>query len=381
MYRIVKDFPVDIIFSEEKTCISLYQTTHRFAPENQKDVIVFKHLLQQLEELLEPRLSKENLKSIMDPLNELKEDIPFWRNTMDGLAILAVQGECVVYLLNTSVENTAIADESFHLKPLIRYFQSAHPYTLLGLSSNYFSLYEGNRYGIKELEIDADIPRSMENVLGEEHPEGFLTHGRYGGNDGVATFHGHGGRKDAIDKEIEKFFRYVDHIVLERYSKPMKLPLILVALTEQQSMFRRISNNSYLVSDGIEISYDSIDLSQLADQAWDLMEPIYRKKELESMDRYQNAKANHAGSDRLIDVARAAFEGRIEILFVEAEKSISGKFNTESSKLEFGNSGNPASGDVIDQLIHEVWKDKGEVMVLPRDRMPSGTGLAAIYRF
>ncbi|MEA4949519.1 MAG: hypothetical protein VB068_07700 [Petrimonas sp.] len=381
MYRKGKDFPDDIIFTEAKTCISLYQTTHRFAPENQKDAIVFKHLLQQIEDSLEPNLSKEDVKSIMEPLHALKEDAPFWQNTMDGLAVLVTQDDCVVYLLNTPVESAAIVAESFHLKPLIRYFQSAHPYHLLGLSSTCFSLYEGNRYGIKELEMDDDIPRSMEEVLGEEHPEGFLTHGRYGGSDGIATFHGHGGRKDAIDKDIEKFFRYVDHTVLEHYSKPIKLPLILVTLTEHQSMFRKISNNPYLVPNGVEVSYESTHVSELAAKAWEVMEPVYQKKELESMDRYQNAKSNHTGSDRLIDVARAAFEGRIEILFVEAGKNIPGKFNTESSKLEFGNTDNPACEDVIDHLINEVWKDKGEVIVLPMGRMPSETGLAAIFRF
>ncbi len=381
MYRTAKDFPDDIVFSEAKTCISLYQPTHRFAPENQKDAIVFKQLLQQIEDSLEPSLSKEDVKSIMEPLHTLKEDVPFWQNTMDGLAVLVTQDDCVVYLLNTPVESAAIVAESFHLKPLIRYFQSAHPCHLLGLSSTHFSLYEGNRYGIKELEIDADIPRSMEEVLGEEHPEGFLTHGRYGGSDGVATFHGHGGRKDAIDKDIEKFFRYVDHTVLEHYSRPMKLPLILVSLTEHQSMFRKVSSNSYLVADGIESSCESIDLIQLADQAWKLMEPIYQEKELESIDRYQNAKSNHTASDRRIDVARAAFEGRIATLLVEADKSIPGKFNTESGKLEFGSTDNPERGDLIDQIVNTVWKHKGEVIVLPMDRMPTETGLAAIFRF
>ena len=381
MYRIGNGFPDEILFTDGKVCISLYQTTHRFAPENQKDVIVFKHLLQHLEDSLEPSLSKDDVKSIMKPLNALKEDIPFWQNTMDGLAVLATPDDCVVYLLNTPVDDNTVVAESFHIEPLIRYFQSAHSYHLLGLSSTRFSLYEGNRYGIKEIEMDADILRSMEEVLGKEHPEGFLTHGRYGGSDGIATFHGHGGRKDAIDKDIEKFFRYVDHTVQERYSKPIQMPLILVSLTEHQSMFRKMSNNSYLLPNGIELSYESMDVSQLAEKSWELMEPVYWKKETESLDRYQNAKSNHTGSDRRIDVARAAFEGRIATLFVEAGKSIPGRFNTESSKLEFGSTDNPENGDVIDQLIHAVWKHKGEIIVLPMDRMPSDTGVAAIYRF
>ncbi len=96
MYRIAKDFPDDIAFSEAKTCISLYQPTHRFAPENQKDAIVFKHLLQQIEDSLKPSLSKEDVKSIMEPLYALKEDAPFWYNTMDGLAVLVTQNDSVI---------------------------------------------------------------------------------------------------------------------------------------------------------------------------------------------------------------------------------------------------------------------------------------------
>jgi hypothetical protein len=111
------------------------------------------------------------------------------------------------------------------------------------------------------------------------------------------------------------------------------------------------------------------------------MEPVYQKKELESIDRYQNAKSNHTGSDRRIDVARAAFEGRIATLLVEADKSIPGRFNTESGKLEFGSTDNPERGDLIDQIVNAVWKHKGEVIVLPTDRMPGETGLAAIFRF
>ncbi len=382
MYKIVTDFPDEIIYKEGEPCISLYQTTHRYAPDNKKDPIVFKHLIHQIEESLEQKYSKTDAKLFMKPFYELKEDGGFWNYTLDGMAILANPNGCIIYLLSSPVENLAIVAGSFHIKPLIRYFQAADTYCLLGLSSNSISLFEGNRYGVKEIEIGTEIASNIEEIVGEEHADGFLTHGRYGGGtDGIATFHGHGGRKDAIEKDQERFFRYVDKAVLENFSKPTKLPLILVSLEEHQCMFRKISNNPYLVQEGIVISYESLDLGQIASKARAIMEPLYLEKTQILVDRFKNAKANSLGSDELIEVARAAFESRVETILVEADRIIPGRFNASTGTLEFGSIDDPECGDMIDHIVKAVLKDKGEVVVLPTERMPAYTGLAAIFRF
>ncbi len=49
--------------------------------------------------------------------------------------------------------------------------------------------------------------------------------------------------------------------------------------------------------------------------------------------------------------------------------------------IEEGNLENPLVGDVLDDLAEMVFKSKGEVVVLPKERMPSATGAAAIYRY
>lgn len=381
MYEIVKDFPREMIFKEGKPFISLYQETHRYAPENLKDPIVFRHLIQKVETSLGHKHEKTDIKLIMEPFYQLKEDRAFWNNTMEGLAILAAPGECIIYLLSNPVENLALVANGFHIKPLLWHFQSADAYCVLGLSGDHFSLFEGNRYGLKKIKISAEIARDIGDVLGEEHPDTFLTHGRYGGRDGIATFHGHGGRKDAIDRDLEKFFRYVDKVVLENFSKPRKLPLILASTDKHQSMFRKISNNPYLVRCGIEISYESMDLSRLTIKAWDIMEPLYMGKTLALVDRYRNAKAESLGADELAEVGRVAFEGGVETLFVEADKIIPGRFKADTGEVELGNIDNPEFGDLVDDISKAVLKGKGDVVVLPTERMPTDTGLAAIYRF
>ena len=66
---------------------------------------------------------------------------------------------------------------------------------------------------------------------------------------------------------------------------------------------------------------------------------------------------------------------------VEADRILPGKLDSQTGKLEFGSIDNPECGDIIDHIVKAVMKDKGEVVVLPSERMPSDTGLAAIFRY
>lgn len=381
MYEIVKEFPNAIIFEENNPCISLYQPTHRYSPENKQDPIVFKNLIREIENSLKQKYKKTDSNSTIKPFYQIEEEKGFWNNTLDGLAIFANPNKCIVYKLYRPVKEIAIVADSFHIKPLIRIFQSVDKYHLLGLSSNNFTLYEGNRDGFEEIEMDPEASKTMEEVLGKQHTDSFLTHGSYGDAGGPAMYHGHGGKKDEIEKDIEKFFRYVDRFVLENYSKPSKLPLILVSLKEHHNIFKKISHNSYLMEEGIKGSYDSFEMEHLTKKAWEIIEPIYLEKTQNLVNSFENAKANLSGSDDLAKITSAAFENRVETILIESDKIIPGKIDYNTGKIELWNIKDPDFDDVLDDLAELVLKKRGEVVVLPKERMPSDKGVAAIYRY
>ncbi len=381
LYASVKDFPDAIIFEKEKPCISLYQPTHRHSPNSKQDTIIFKNLIRQVENSLKEKYQKKEIEGILKPLLQIEQDKSFWNKTLDGLAILASPSKCIVYRLNRTVPELAIVADSFHIKLLLRYFQSTAKYQILGLSANDFSLYEGNRYGIEELEFDPDVPRNIKEVLGNQYTDSFLSHGSHGGREGgPAMFFGHGGRKDEKDKDVEKFFRYVDKFVLENYSRKAKLPLILASLDEHQGMFRKISKNSYLMDEGIKGSYDSFKLEQLTEKAWEIILPVYLEKTKKLTDVFQIAKGNASGTDSIEEATKMAFESRIETVMIEADKLVPGKIDPHTGEIKFGSMDNPAYDDVLDDLAELVLSKRGEVIVLPKERMPSDTGVAAIYR-
>lgn len=381
LYEVTDVFLNDIMYEEEKgPLISLYQPTHRKRPDNKQDIIRFKNLVQRIENSLKQKYPKREIPELLKPFEQLAEDKLFWNNTADGLAIFASKNKCVVYKLERPVEELSVVANSWHIKPLIRAFQSARKFHILGLNRKNFVLYEGNRYGFKEIEIDSDVPRTVEEVLGDEYSEPYLSLGTYAGA-GKAMFHGHGAKKDEVDKHTEKYFRYVDKFVLDNYSNPTKIPLILATLNEHQGLFRSLTKNPYLIDEGMRVNYETLSTKDIREAAWEVLESFYLDKTRRLVDRFNSQRSKFLGSDILGEVARAALEGRVDTLIIEADRIEPGKINKETGRIEEGDLEDPEINDVLNDLAKMVYRDRGEVVILPKERMPCETGVAAIYRY
>jgi hypothetical protein len=68
-------------------------------------------------------------------------------------------------------------------------------------------------------------------------------------------------------------------------------------------------------------------------------------------------------------------------LLIEADRVISGRFDPVSGALEFAPLDDPGVDDLLDDLGEHALKVGGEVVIVPAERVPSDTGIAAIYRF
>lgn len=381
LYEIVQNFPNDIIYEKEGPFISLYQPTHRFRPENKQDVIRHKNLVRTIENSLKEKYRDKELQELMKPFNELAEDKMFWNNTKDGLAVLANKDKCVVYKLKRPVEEVALVGETFHIGPLIRNFQSDDKFHLLGLDRKEFAMFEGNRYGFEEIEIDPSIETKMEDVLGDERTEPYLSPGAYGGTENNPMFHGHGGKREAVDIDSERFFRYVDKVVLDNYSNLTKLPLILVALDEHQGLFRSLTNNSYLIDKGVRKDYKTLSVDHIREEVWELIEPKYLEQTKILADRYYAERPKSLASDDLTEVAKAVVENRVDTLLMESDRIVSGKLDIETGQLKIGNPDDSNFENVLDDLAMLMYKNNGEIVILPKGRMPSTSGVAAIFRY
>ena len=379
-----EDYAAGLFDQYDPPCLSLYQPTHRHHPDNRQDPIRFGNLVKALEEVLRQRVGRDEVRTLLEPFLALRDDRDFWNNTFDGLAVLSAKGMFRVYNLQRPVGELAVVADSFHIKPLLRILQSADRYHVLGLSRRAIKLFEGNRDAFDEIEPAEGIPRTITEALGEELTEPHQTVASYGGI-GVGRspmHHGHGGKASEVDKDAERFFRAVDRAVLEHHSRPSGLPLLLAALPEHHHLFHEVSRNPFLLPESIDVHPDALrSIDELRRRAWQVVEPRYLKRLAALVEAFGSARIRGLANDELSQVARAVVGGRVATLLIEAGREIPGRIHAATGDIEPGDLMHPEVDDLLDDLGTLALKAGGEVVVVPTERMPTKTGLAAIYRY
>lgn len=382
MHSLVDDFAAGILRNPSAPCVSLYQPTHRSHPENGQDRIRFGNLVKTIEASLAQKYEPAQIAPLMDRLQKLGENRNFWNHTLDGLAVLVASDEFRVYRLQRTVPELAIVADSFHIKPLLRMVQSADRYQVLAISRHEAKLFVGNRDVLDPFDAGEDFPGTLEAVLGEDPLRGRPAAWSRGASASMAGVRdGQVEKGSLVDADTEQFFRAVDRSVMNQFSRPSKLPLLLAALPEHVAAFRRVSHNPFLMAESIDANADALSLDELRTRAWKLIEPKYLERLAGLVDMYHAARAKWLANDDVAQVARSAVSGRVATLLVEADRQVPGRLDTGSGAVEFAELSAPDVDDLLDDLAEVVLNHGGQVIVVPKQRMPSETGLAAIYRF
>lgn len=381
MHSLIDDFTENLFRNPTGPCVSLYQPTHRSHPDNGQDRIRFGNLVKKVEALWKERYAAQDPSPLLANLRKLGEEHNFWNHTLDGLAVLVSPELFRVYRLQRQVPELVNVGNSFHIKPLLRMVQSADRYQVLAINRHSAKLFVGNRDALDPFDAGEDFPATLEAVLGEDPLRGrpgAWSRGAAATTAGVRD--GQVERSSLVDADTEQFFRAVDRAVAEQFSRPARLPLMLAALPEHQAMFRKLSHNAYLLPAGIDTHADAMSLDELRQRAWRVMEPKYLERLSGLVDMYQAARARWLANDDVAQVARSAVAGRVSTLLVEADRQVGGRLDSATGAVDFA-TGGVTDGDLLDDIAEIVIANGGQVVVVPRARMPSETGLAAIYRF
>lgn len=395
MHSLTHDYPAVLLAAREAPCLSLYQPTHRQHPDNAQDPVRFRNLVKQLAASLREKYPARDIPALLRPYEALAEDHEFWNHAGDGLAVLGAADFFRVYRLQRPVAELAVVADSFHTKPLMRIVQSADRYQVLGLNRNAFRVFEGNRDALVELPSIAGAAQTAEELLGKAGADREGAHRAYGpdgaaagtGGAGAArdaaavTRHGTDVKQDAQDRDTEQFFRAVDAAVLKHRSQPSGKPLILAALPQHHHLFRAVSANPALMDEAIDVDPDALSLDALRERAWQVVQPHYLQRLAGLVESFGAAASNERGADDLRAIAEAAVAGRVETLLIEADRLLPGRIDAASGRIATADLAHPEVDDLLDDLGEIVLRKGGEVIVVPAERMPTGTGAAAIYRY
>ncbi|TNJ38688.1 hypothetical protein FGF66_07475 [Chlorobaculum thiosulfatiphilum] len=381
MMNRVTPIPEELLRVQTSPCISIYMQTSRCYPENAQDPLRFKNLVSKAESDALKSVGKRVIAPLIERLRMLQEEKDFWNHTLEGLAIFVSPDYFKVFKLQQAVNEQAYVSDVFFIKPLIRIYQMNERFQVLALTKTEVHLFEGNRYRLDEIEMDREVPKTMIEALGTEITPPHMTIASYGGvAQGSFMRHGHSSRKDEEELDEERFFRAVDHAITERHSKPSGLPLILAALPQHQSVFRSVSRNPHLLEDGIAGDPRLLETDALRELAWKVLEPQWQRKIDGLLARFEEALSKALGSDNPFYITEAALAGNVSVLLLDQQRIYPGGIDAAAGDISFSKMTPGNEHDVLEDLAITVLGKGGEVLVLPPERMPTVSGVAAIFR-
>jgi len=371
-------------------CLSLYMPTHRNVPANLVDIHQFRRLVDSLESGLLVQHRRDEVDRLLEPFHRLDANATFWQHTLDGLAVLSSDGQAEVFRVQQPFQPLALARDRFHTMPLLRVASSIERFDVLALSSREARIYEGTTDLLDPVDLGDEASGGDRGTLGRWDfidQDTFQAHRVRQRSGPMGSVHGgFGSKSDDIDADTERFFREVDRIVVERVSNRSHLPLLLVAISEHASLFRKLSANPRLLDEGIVTDPKMIEAPALVPLVRTVADADRRRRIERLVTVFARARDEDRGSGDLSDIARATVAGQVATLLVEQDRIEPGKLDRETGRIAWGadaeaKSGVELAGDLIGILAEEVLLRDGEIVSLRPIEMPTETGVAAIYRY
>lgn len=368
-------------------CVSIYQPTHRAGPDTrtytQQDPVRLKNLLREAgQRLTAAGLRGREADDLLEPARRLLDDSAFWQYQGEGLAVFLAPGLVRIFRAPVRFDELVVVAQSFHVKPLLALLTGDGLFYVLALSQNEVRLLAGTRDHMGEVELPG-APPSLAEALQTDDPERqlqFHTGTSAGGDRRSAMFHGHGTGTDDAKADLLRFFQQVDRAVTGFIGNG-SVPLVLAAVDHLMPIYREANTHPSLLGEGIAGNPEALRADELHARAWPLVEPHFRRGRGEATARYLQLKGTGRASHDLREVVPAAWDGRVDSLFVAVGVRIWGTFAPDTRAIEVGEEAPGQNEDLLNLAAIHTILNRGTVYAVPPAEMPNETPVAAVFRY
>jgi hypothetical protein len=376
------------------TCISIFLPMyHKVSADTQQDPVQFKNQLSEVEHLLLARdISSKQVETLLEPLEALLDDQALWLHPSDGLAVLRSPDTFRYYQLPFSCKEQVIIDDHFYLKPLLpflTYDTSDERFYILTLSQNEVRLLEATPYAVKEVSLPKSVPSSLAEAMKYDKSKNMVEYhsSASGGTIGKGgrqplIFHGQGVDTGEEKKNILRYFQQIDRGLHELLHNKT-VPLILAGVNFLQPIYHKANTYPYLLSKGVPGNPDKLKLKDklLHKQAWPIVEPHLRKRQQETLTQLEKYKGTDHVSTDMSDIIHAAYNGRIDSLFITPDQEQWGAFDPTTLTVLVHQRAEVGDEEIQNLAATQTILHDGDVYVVEREKLPDNALLAAVYRY
>jgi hypothetical protein len=376
----------DLVEVQGGPCVSIYQPAHRAAPDTRpyapQDTIRFKNLVREAERrLADSGLRPREVQGLLEPARTLLADPTFWQYQAEGLAVFVAPGLIRTFRVPMRLDELVVVGPRLHLKPLVALLTGDGIFYVLALSQNHVRLLAGTRDFMGEVELGG--PRSLAEALRYDDPERQLQYhtGAPGtGDRRSAMFHGQGTGIDEAKVNVLRFFQQVDRAVRGLVKGP-SVPLVLAGVDYLLPIYHEANTHPLLLPDGIPGNPEAVRPEELHARAWPLVEPYFLRAREAAAARYRELKGTGKTANDIRDVVPAAWDGRVDVLFVAVGTRMWGTFAPDTRAVELAEEEPGRTEDLLDLAAIHTILNRGTVYAVPPANMADDAASAAILRY
>lgn len=253
------------------------------------------------------------------------------------IALFSSKGFAGYSRLPFSAKSLAVVADSFHVKPLLKWMQREHPFSLLRLQEKEAVLFQGSISYFEEIErLPYRELRSMDGVF------------------------------NALDRAVY------------RSIQSSRVPLLLAGDFDLIEAYRSVSGYRAIVEDSILDPSVFGDYGKLHCASIKVLEPFLEQKENALLNSYWAAERGGRTSSILQEIVQLALSNRVKHLFINEKIHVWGKIDSSTASFTYSPWQSAAEDDILDDLAEIVLKNHGAVTVLPSLKMPNGKAACAI---
>jgi hypothetical protein len=360
--------------------VSIYMGTHRRGAEVAAQPLRLRAAIEEAKGLLAADGARAD--DVLEPLEALVGDREFWNHQADGLALFASQDFGRLYRLPVRLRDMVVVGPTFHTKPLIEFLQAPERFWVLAVSQKEVRIWEGTVTELGPVNL-ASVPASLQEAIGAEVVTDRLNLRSPRGRGAAPIFHGHGAGKDDTKQELEKFFRAVDTGVRELLADEIG-PIILAAVDYYHPIYRSVSKLENLADQGIIGNISGWDEGRIHASAWPIAQQSVERKLEAALALWEGSYGRGKTESDLTAIGRLAVAGRIRLLLADAGRTVWGRIDRATGDIEVIREGgtDPDGGavDLLDELAELTIQYGGRALVLPSEKLPVNSGVAAVLR-
>jgi hypothetical protein len=375
-----------LLETQEAPCVSIFLSTHRTGREGGQDPIRLKNLLKLAEERLEERgIHRTKARALLEPAAALSADPDFWRRRSDGLAVYMSSGRLRAYRVAYAFQEGVSVADAFAVRPLLPFLSEGGRFFILALSQNGVRLVEAHRSSAREVSLEG-FPTTLDEMLagGDRREETLSYHSgsSAGRGEAAAVFHGQSGGADKTlhKRDLIRFFQRVN-AGLGDLLKDERAPLILAGVESEVAQYREVNTYRFLAEPPLVGNPERWTANDLRERTWELVRPLLSARTAAGLARYRELTGSARISDDPVACLSAAFQGRVEALFLSVGKECWGTIGAKGMEIELRDPRREGDIELLEKAAAEVLRHRGDVYVLEEGSMPGGTVVAAIFRY